>query len=90
MLFTDRLSDIHVKNLEAFPFIYFVGVHEAKLDYDIDTKGGPSYIHYDLTLTDENDSLDARFKALEVAVQALFWKEMVLHLSINGEEYKNG
>ncbi len=89
-LFSGRLSEIHIKNLESFPFIYFNGVTEAKIDYDVaQLKDKESCIHYNLTLNQENDHLDKRFLGLENALKALFWKEVVLKLSINGEEYKN-
>jgi hypothetical protein len=81
-----RLSEIHLENLKAFPFIYYNGVLEAKLEYDIYNKQDGTYIRYDLTLSEENDQLDKRFRALEVAIKALFWKDMALKVSINGNE----
>jgi hypothetical protein len=90
VLFTGRLSEIHIKNLQSFPFIYFNDIIEAKLDYDISqVKEVPSFIRYDLILSQENDQLNKRFDGLKVAVKSLFWKEMELKLSINGQEFKN-
>lgn len=91
VMFSGRLSQVHVKNLEAFPFIFFNGVKEAKIEHDISTiKDIPSSISYDLTLDGENDFPEMRYRAIEGAVRSLFWKEMKLKLSINGEEvYKS-
>lgn len=90
----ERLSEVHTKNLQAFPFIFF-NDHTAdpKLDYSIETtdKSKPSTFSYDLNLSlVTNDHLDKRYKALEDAVRALFWKEVVLEIKINGKEvYKS-
>ena len=91
VMFSGRLSEVHTENLKAFPFIYFDGVSEAKLEHDISTvKEIPSIISYDLTTTGENFQLEKRYKALENAIRSLFWKEMQLKLSINGKEvYKS-
>ena len=89
-ILSGTLSEVHVKNLQVFPFIYFNGISEAKLDYDVvQSKDNNSYVHYDLTLNQTNDHLDKRFAGLEAALRALFWKEIQLKLTINGEEYKN-
>ena len=89
-LFSGRISEPQAKAMDAYPFIFFNGVKEVKIDYNIaQTKDNTSYISYDLTLNQENDQLSKRFIALESAIRSLFWKEMVLKLSINGEEYKN-
>lgn len=89
-MFSGRLSEVHCRNLDSFPFIYFNGVKEVKLGYDIShVKGGDSFVHYDLTLDQENDHMDKRFSALQTAIKALFWKEVALKLSINGKEYRN-
>ena len=89
-IFLGRLSETHIKNLQSFPFIYFNGLTEAKLDYDVaQSKDGSSYISYGLTLTEDNDHIAERYKALETSIRALFWKEIQLRLSINGKEYKN-
>lgn len=90
-MFSGRLSEVHVKNLQSFPWIFFNDLKEAKLDYDIaTTKEGSSLICYDLVLDKENDSLSKRYLALESAVKALFWKEIKVKISINSKEvYKS-
>jgi len=89
VLFSGRLSEIHIKNLQAFPFIFFNDhASDPKLDYDIQTtdKTKPTSFSYDLNLNlATNDHLDKRYKALEDAVRALFWKEVVLEIKINGK-----
>jgi hypothetical protein len=91
VLFTGQLSDIHIKNMKSFPFIFFHDVLQAKLDYSIGTKKNESsLVSYDLTLNKENDNLDKRYKALESAIHQLFWKEVKIQVKINGNEaYKS-
>lgn len=89
MLFFGKVSEVHIKNLQSFPYIYFNDVKEAKLDYSVATtdKIQPTEFKYDLTLDlATNDQLDKRYKGLETAVRALFWKEARIQVSINGEE----
>lgn len=93
MLFFGKVSEVHLKNLQSFPFIYFNGLTEAKLDYSIATtdKNEATTFIYDLSLSlESNDMLDKRYKALESAVRGLFWKEAGIQIKINGEEvYKS-
>lgn len=94
VMFSGRISSAHVKNLEAFPFIFFNGhIKDPQLDYSIETtdKNKPTVFTYVFTLNLEaNDHLDKRYKALEEALRSLFWKEVVLEVKINGQEvYKS-
>ena len=94
VMFSGRLSSVHVKNLEAFPFIYFNDhIEDPKLEYSIATtdKTEPTLFSYYLQLNLEtNDHLDKRYKALEEALRSLFWKEVKLEVKINGKEgYKS-
>ena len=83
MLFFGRLSEVHVKNLQSFPFIYFNGVKEVKLDYSIGTKRDDmSLIDFEIHTNEDNDLLDKRFKGLETAVRALFWKEIKIKATL--------
>jgi len=34
---TNQISEVHVKNLKLWPFIFFNGVKSVKLDYDLTT-----------------------------------------------------
>ena len=94
VMFIGRLSEVHVKNLKAFPFIYFNDhTTSPKLDYSVETtdKTKPTMFSYDLSLNLEaNDQLDKRYKALELAVRSLFWKEVKIEVKIDGKEvYKS-
>lgn len=90
MMFFGRVPETHVKNLQSQPFIYFDGVKEANVDYDLDTKAKSWFVKYDLTLDKEPDFLTERSKGLEKAIRLLFWKEVVLHIAINNKEvYKS-
>ena len=77
--------------MQSFPWIFFNHLKEVKLDYDIGTKKeDPSLVSYDLILSTENDNLSTRYKALESAIRSLFWKDMKVKISINGQEvYKS-
>ena len=92
MLFFGRIPETHIKSLQSYPFIYFNDLKEAKLDYVVaKDKNGETIFSYDLSLNLEpNDHLDKRYKALEVAVRNLFWKEAKIKITINGQEaYKS-
>ena len=89
-MFFGRVPETHVKNLQSAPFIYFDGVKEANVDYDLDTKAKNWFVKYDLILDKEADYLKERSAGLEKAIRLLFWKEVVLHIAINGKEvYKS-
>ena len=34
-VFSGQISEIHIKSMERYPFVFFEGVTEAKLSYDI-------------------------------------------------------
>jgi len=86
-LFSGRISEVHMENLKQFPFIFFNGLKEVKLEHDISTtKEAPSIISYDLTLDGENDQPEKRYTALESAVRSIFWKEIIVKISIDGKE----
>ena len=94
VLFSGRLSEVHIKNLQAFPFIYFnAHIDHPKLDYSIETtdKTKPTIFSYSFSFNlESNDQLDKRYKALESAVRSLFWKEVKIEVKINGKEvYKS-
>lgn len=87
MLFFGKVPETHIESLKGFPFIFFNGLKEAKIEHDIyTTKENPGLISYHLTLSEINYNLDKRYLALESAIRSLFWKEIKLNLSINGEE----
>lgn len=89
-IFSGRISEPQSKSMDSYPFIFFNGVKEVKLTYELaQQRGQESYIQYDLTLGQENEQMPKRFAALESALKSLFWKEVQLKLSINGVEYKN-
>lgn len=90
MMFFGRIPETHVKNLQSAPFIYFDGVKEVNVEYDLDTKAKSWFVKFNLILDKESDHLNERSRALEKAVRLLFWKEVVLNISINGKEvYKS-
>lgn len=89
VMFSGRISSVHIENLKAYPWIFFNDLTEAKLDYSVETtdKNKPTVFSYDLTLKlESNDKLYKRYDALELAVRQLFWKEVKIVVKINGEE----
>lgn len=86
-LFLGRIPETHIKSLEAFPFIYFNGVTEVKLDYSVETsnKAAPTLFSYSLLFSDDasNNHMHKRYKALEQAVRDLFWKEALIEIKIS-------
>lgn len=93
MVFFGRVPETHIKALKEYPWIFFNGLSEAKLEYSIETtdKTKVTKFSYELTLPlEQNDHLDKRYKALESAVRTLFWKEVLIEIKINGQEvYKS-
>jgi hypothetical protein len=91
VMFSGRISEVHMENLKRFPFIFFNGVTKVKLQHDISTvKNTPSVISYDIVLDGENNHPEKRYLALQDAVRSIFWKEMQVKISINGKEvYKS-
>ncbi len=86
-VFSGRISEVHMINLKNFPWIFFNGLKEAAMDYDIDhMREDKAIVHYDLTIDIENDHIQERCMAIESAVRSLFWKEMTVVISINKEE----
>jgi hypothetical protein len=87
-MLTGRISEVHQKNMQNFPFIFFNGVTKVEIDYAIATqREDESTIRYSLELDiNHNDFLDKRFKALENSVRTLFWKDVKIVVSFNGEE----
>lgn len=91
-MLTGRISEVHFKNMQSFPFIFFNEVAEVELDYAIATnQEEESSVTYRLTLDLlANDQIDKRYKALENAIQTLFWKDVALSVQVNGQDaYKS-
>jgi hypothetical protein len=89
MMFFGRISEVHMKNLQSYPYIFFNEIEAAQLDYNVATadKSEPTIFSYTLLLNLEaNDQLEKRYKALEDAVRKLFWKEARIKVTVNMEE----
>jgi hypothetical protein len=88
-----RISEFHERNLNAYPFIFFNGVSEAAISYDLE-KGGKNQITFKLTLkaSADNLDLDKRINALERSIKNLFWKDIEVSVYMDGKRVgvKNG
>lgn len=90
-----RISEVQVKNLRMYPLIFFNGVVQAKVQYDLSSKKttederpiNPSIVSYYLEIDEKenNDSLDKRFEALENSVRTLFWNDITVEVYFNNK-----
>lgn len=86
-VFSGRISEVHMMNLKNFPWIFFDGLKEVSITYDVEQmKENKGTIQYDLTLDADNDHIQERCLAVEAAVRSLFWKEMKVVISISKTE----
>ena len=94
-----RISDVQEKNLTMFPFIFFDGIKEVKIDYDLapakSMDDTPTFINslisYHLAVDESiNNELKERFGFLEAAVRTLFWSDVVIEVYFNDQiKYKS-
>lgn len=88
-ILSNRISEFHEKNLKSYPFIFFNGVEEAAIDYDLE-RGKENYVKFKLTVQEgKNLFLDKRLSALDQSVKNLFWKEVYTSVVLNGKEVYN-
>ena len=95
-VFANRISEVQEKNLKMFPFVFFHGVKEVSIDYDLGHAVAEnlkevhhkSFVSYSLTLDDTivDTNLDKRFLALESSVRQLFWNDIVVRILFNGNK----
>lgn len=94
-----RLCDLQIHNLKMFSLVFFEGVTEAKIDYDLTpyktmddepTKNN-LLVSYYLTLDESlNKDLPKRFEALENSVRTLFWSDISVEIYFNNNiKYKS-
>lgn len=86
-ILSNRISEVHEKNLKAYPFIFFNGVTDAKIDYDLE-RGENNHVKFDLSLKDgaDNPHMERRFETLNQSIKNLFWKEVSISIYMNGKE----
>ncbi len=90
MVFFGRVPETHIKAMSGYPGMFFSDIKKASLNYNIATKKDePSWVHYDIEFSKENDKLKERFAFLQDAIQKLFWKEIEVKLYIDGKEFIN-
>ena len=93
-ILSKRISEVHERNMRAYPFIFFNDVRSIKIEYDLlDTKGdqnnnnapkNDSWVAYYIELEENSqNNLDKRFTALETSIRDLFWKEVRLIVYFN-------
>lgn len=89
-----RISDLQAHNMKLFPMVYFEGVQEVKVDYDLapaksmsdEPTFSNSTISYHLVLDEsKNTDLEKRFMALESSVRCLFWSDVRIEIYFNNK-----
>lgn len=95
-----RINELQEKNLSMYPFVFFNGVGNMKIDYDLSytqpANDEPpihnSRVTYYLELDPlaNNYDLPTRFAQLEAAVRTLFWNDLTVEVYFNDKiEYKS-
>jgi hypothetical protein len=86
-ILSNRISKVHEKNLRAYPFIFFNGVKDAKVDYELE-RGSKNHVKFSLFLKEDSDNplLEKRFEALDQSIKNLFWKEVTVSIELNGKK----
>ena len=86
-ILSNRISEVHEKNLKAYPFIFFNGVKEANVDYDLE-RGSKNHVSFTLKIESDgtNSPLDKRLEALDKSVKNLFWKEVSISVVLNDKK----
>lgn len=82
VILSGRLSEIHIKNLQLFPFAFFDNLQSVELVHDLDIekdREGQMSVDYRLKFKkgcSKIDNLPLRCQALEKAVKNLLWNEV--------------
>ena len=91
MLLAGRLSEVHVKNLQTYPFLVFDGLLDtAAIDYDITPatkQQNTSFITYNLFFKkDRPENFEELKDTLIKMVKTLFWKDMKVNVFIGDKK----
>lgn len=102
-LISNRVSEKQIKNLKAYPFIFFNDVTDVALDYDfsrtpaeiaVDIPGVAvtmrGRVEYKISASVAPDLIEKRTQALADAVRILFWKDTLVSIYLNDKEVFNG
>ncbi len=81
-----KLSEVHVKNMQMYPFVFFDSLVSANISYDIKTdpseieSGQPSSITYELSFAGDESPLNLAegFKNTKLALSTLFGQKIRL------------
>lgn len=94
-----RISELQAHNLKLFPLVFFDGIEEVKIEYDLapiktmddEPTFSNSIVSYHLTVDEsKNTDLEKRFIALESSIRCLFWSDVVTEVYFNDKiKYKS-
>lgn len=97
-MLSNKINSIQEKNIKMYPLVYFNGVSEVRIEYDLSngrsTEDGyrsdsdKSYVSYDLIVdeTQDNSKMDVRCAHIERAVRSLFWIDTKVIVKINNKK----
>lgn len=98
-ILTGRLSDVHVKTLQSAPFIFFDGISEVKISYNLITDpsaqipGLGSTVKFSLDFGSKyepDEHHEKRLNALFATVHTILWPEVeVMVVDQNGNNLKD-
>jgi len=89
-----RLSELHVKNIQMYPFVFFDNVTHVDIDYNIDMsqESSQSYMNFSLKMKKKPKNilnLDKRMQALRSSIETLLWSGIKISVSINGQDVED-
>ena len=88
--------------MALFPRIFFDGVRQIEVEFDLQRTDLPdtvaecaNWVEYDLTIADQfhsanHHALEKRYEALENAIRTLFWSDIKVSITINGNKVYGG
>lgn len=93
VIFSGRISEVHVQNMSKLPFIFFDNLEEVKVSHDISPESTVIGSHIAITLKfkegmQQQDNLKHRTEALVKSLQYIFWKDLeVTVIDTDGKNY---
>lgn len=93
-MLSNRLNEIQEKNLKLYPYIFFEGVKNGAIVYDLECRPDASsedrqmstYVNYTIEVSPDTviTFLDQRIAALKVAVRTIFWSDLTVNVEVKG------
>lgn len=92
-ILTGELAELHIKNLKAFPYIFFDHITSCELSWDInlqrEANKKTSWVKYNLTIKESNDLMQNRVERMTWSVKNLLWNDTEVYVYVNGTKYES-